>query len=361
MGSWNATCNISNLPICCGDKVRVLFLNKGPYSLDMPDNAKEFNEYNSREGVYHNSFWIPRMVPFKAIYSDSGEVQGIEQSLITDYFWRQLETDLVPVDKGENQYHDPSMTLEHVKEKSFEQVFWASGEGRLRINSRYTDYVMDETITDIKKQFAARKPAPPVANPCTHVFILEDVWQSMLSLPIQAEAYNRGSYKREVHPTWFAYRQASFVENLAKSIETIKGLSEERKELRDIYLNLDRIFPQALTVPFMQGIKYYYDCLVSDIASDKLDLEKDHKMIYETIDRIAEICAIDDIFDVTRKTWTLQSGCGSQTTNYKETAMFHKAMADVGFKQARALELEQQEWEEEDLLSATEAEKETNE
>jgi len=350
MGSWNATCNISNLPICSGDEVRLLFMTKGPYSLDKADNAKEFSEYNSREGCYQNSFWFPRMIPLKAVYSDCGDVDDLEKSLLTDYFWRQLETDVVAVEKGENKYHDPSFSLEDVKNRDFERLMWTSGEGRLRVNSRYNDYEMDGNIKDFLAREKTKKPAPPVANPCTHVFILDEVWEAMFNTKSDVEMYdykNKGTIKSD---SYYNYYLEAFTNYYETSILEMKGMDQEKRSWHRMISSIDRIVSQTLHVPFMQGVEFYLKTVIEDVLSQKLDYTKDELRIKEVLTRLSEVCAINDIYSVIRKSWTLQGGCGSQSSNYRETANFHQKMADIGAKYARKQEVEQQQWEEEELL-----------
>lgn len=67
MGSWNATCHLSNLPICCGEKVVVIPVVKS-------------HTYESEKGYYNyypNSCYTPLTPPIhSAQYADYGTIDG---------------------------------------------------------------------------------------------------------------------------------------------------------------------------------------------------------------------------------------------------------------------------------------------
>ena len=86
MGSWDNSCNISNLPITSGTPVRVLFLGKKIGAMDpLTPNALGAS-YNACEGCDSTDFWYPRTVPLQAVYYDYGQVDKIEEGLSLKMF-----------------------------------------------------------------------------------------------------------------------------------------------------------------------------------------------------------------------------------------------------------------------------------
>lgn len=63
MGSWNETCAISNLHICCGDEVVYLVLK---------------NQQEKASGCYVDSFWKPVLLPVFSTYEDYGSIASHE-------------------------------------------------------------------------------------------------------------------------------------------------------------------------------------------------------------------------------------------------------------------------------------------
>ena len=87
MGSWHATCNLSQLPITPGTKVRVLFLGRCPYSMDPGNEMQLSSGDNSKERCYSTDFWYPRTIPIKAVYDDYGRVTGIDETSLSYQFF----------------------------------------------------------------------------------------------------------------------------------------------------------------------------------------------------------------------------------------------------------------------------------
>lgn len=95
MGSFNATCIVSNLPIEAGTPVRYLNLTGSKYHRDGNDHV-----------CYVGGRWHLRGPAVRAKYNDYGSVEGMEESLATRVMFESLARDAVEKGVGDNQYHD---------------------------------------------------------------------------------------------------------------------------------------------------------------------------------------------------------------------------------------------------------------
>jgi len=118
LGSFNATCAISGLPIGPGDPVRYLLLS-GNYSERGPV-CMPFDK------------WEPRTFPIRAEYNDYGSIENPEEGIGPQLWLDGLKRDLVPQGWGDNSCHDvptdPDMT--------WGQLLEALWEGRVLIDPK---------------------------------------------------------------------------------------------------------------------------------------------------------------------------------------------------------------------------------
>lgn len=94
MGSFNATCVVSGLPITAGTKVRFLALTQNEYSR------------GNDHVCYVHGRWQLRTVPLRAVYNDYGSVEKIESGLAERVFFRSFEEDVIEKGLGDNSCHD---------------------------------------------------------------------------------------------------------------------------------------------------------------------------------------------------------------------------------------------------------------
>lgn len=114
MGSFAATCAVSNLPIECGDPVRWLLLNK----------------LNTDEGVVSiGGAWSVRALPLRAEYNDYGSICSWDDpdGHVVNSILDGLKLDLHEQGVGDNTVHDVAVK----KDMSFEQLLEAVWEGRV--------------------------------------------------------------------------------------------------------------------------------------------------------------------------------------------------------------------------------------
>src|SRR5574338_745990 len=117
MGSFNATCIVSNLPIEAGTPVRFLALTRSQYN--------EGNEHV----CYVGGRWQLRGAPIKAEYNDYGTIENWEKSFTTKIFFKSFDQDVVEKGVGDNQCHDVHVRV-GMSEDEWIDALW---EGRVEI------------------------------------------------------------------------------------------------------------------------------------------------------------------------------------------------------------------------------------
>jgi len=92
MGCWNATCQISQLPILHDTPIRFVLL-------------KQSNRYS--RGCYATDFWDPCLVPLRGVYDDYGSIEKIEECFNFEMWKSIIASSLVELPQGENAYRHP--------------------------------------------------------------------------------------------------------------------------------------------------------------------------------------------------------------------------------------------------------------
>lgn len=343
MGSWNATCNISQLPILPGDPVRVLFLSRCPYSMDPPNDLALGEGNNSRENCYPTDFWFPRTIPLKAEYADYGDVDKLENGLPLQLFWDQLKADMLPVPEGKNQYHDPGTK----EDMTWEHMWWVATEGRLRVNGNHErkDY------TDRTDFLDKGTPTAPKALPVCVVLIREDVFQAILGLTSPWDQPDRFSHVDPDEPK----EMQKALPYEAKLPEAIRVTYRRLRVLMDLTRKetpSERVFSRFMvrhelsntSPPFTLGVGYYLERLIELVDAKKI--KGSSKNIDKVLVSMAEILHVMKWYHATRRTWHPGTGCGSQGTEFEGTAQFHEAISMIGYKLFEKDELERGKWDE---------------
>jgi hypothetical protein len=93
MGSWDACCGISKLPIRIGDPVADFFIGEVAHYRD------------SGFICYSNDLWTPVTIQTYGVYDDYGRIVP-DIGWHTDYVAQMLSQHAVPLEQGENPYHD---------------------------------------------------------------------------------------------------------------------------------------------------------------------------------------------------------------------------------------------------------------
>ncbi len=145
MGSFNATCIISNLQIEAGTPVRFMALAKSAFYRD------------SEHICYVSGRWQVFGVPIQARYNDYGSVEKIQESLTSRLFFEALKQGSVEKGVGDNQCHDVEVRTDMLPE-GWLKALW---EGRVEVD----DYVFTFDRNRPGKTEAQTKWEPPVGVP----------------------------------------------------------------------------------------------------------------------------------------------------------------------------------------------------
>lgn len=116
MGSWNATCVLSNLPVLYSEEVYVFLLEEG----------KHYNKYIGNH-CYANNYYTLLPLYFKGTYNDYGACEDCHGDFLPEIL-EGIKKNLIELDLGENKYHD----IEVKKDKfDIDLLFNADHAGRL--------------------------------------------------------------------------------------------------------------------------------------------------------------------------------------------------------------------------------------
>ena len=118
MGSFNATCIVSNLQIEAGEPVRFLALTASKYHADGNDHI-----------CYVSGRWQLRCPPIRAQYNDYGTIEHLKKRLANRVFFESLSRDCVEKGVGDNQCHDVQVR----KGMTHRQWLEALWEGRVYV------------------------------------------------------------------------------------------------------------------------------------------------------------------------------------------------------------------------------------
>lgn len=146
MGSFDGTCMISGLPIGGGERIKMILIKKSGTN----DGAGYL--------CHPYSAWSPVSPPISGRYDDYGRCEvDDDQRLVLDFALKALNEVHMPVEQGENQYHD--IALPDIL--SEENLSEGLRTGRILLKNSYP---------------------PGTTAPMTSVFIREDIWDALLSI-----------------------------------------------------------------------------------------------------------------------------------------------------------------------------------
>lgn len=284
MGSWNNTCNVSQLSIGYNKPVRALFLQMSHGTIQ-PQNKILVGKSNdfARERCYSTDFWHPFSVCIKGEYADYGRIGEIKNDLEVLSFNHVLNQQLIPVEKGENPYHDPNSFVG----MDWDEMWNVASEGRLRVRN------------DQNK-----------AVPLVGVLILDDVWRELV-----------GDCKAQVKVLdSMLDRSLTFIkENKDKPIYYFEMMDDETRQTFGYGSCME-----------MGAIKNQFDFVRDEIHNQTFDRKSPE--VKNFINSLAETLAANYRYNSLRKTWHPGTGLGSQSTDYDSAAQFYTALAAIANK-----------------------------
>ena len=332
MGSWNATCQISQMPIGYGEKVRFLLLTKNPFKMDTAEGdaysymekgqkKEDFgwqpNSDAGREGCYSEDFWKPEFVSVRAIYNDYGSVEDIDTESLNWSFWLDtIKNRMYELKQGSNAYHDPAVS----KNMSVRDILEVLQEGRLIFNYDYKNYKV----------------------PVCQTMIREDVYQEMLGLNLKDRwsTRTRDYTPQAIFEDSLKFFTAERIEEAKKRVitdkETLEVLRKSSERLGFQYNELKQKYSSSAMVFFNAGTGFfsieremedYFNWILRGLIEDKFSLNSDKFL--QLLKDLSEHMFITTAYSFLRKTWHPGTGCGSQSSNYKACHDYYLKMAKI--------------------------------
>ncbi len=138
MGSWDACCGLSKMPIRCGDEVVDFFIG-------------EVGSFRDSGFIcYSNDLWAPITIQTYGEYRDYGEIEP-QYGWHTDYVVKAFKECVVELEQGDNQYHDIPVKRDDI---TYDFIQNAVHEGRLFVHLSGS---MRATLESIRTESKAPK------------------------------------------------------------------------------------------------------------------------------------------------------------------------------------------------------------
>jgi hypothetical protein len=305
---------ISGMPIGVGDSVRVILIKKSAYSL------------GTGISCYPWDFWSPVSPPFRGKYDDYARValEAGEKDLV-DFVLGSLASVHVPVELGENEYHD--IAVPNIQ--TWEMVENACIEGRLVFKNSYS-----------------KVPTSPV----NRVLIREDVWQSFLGV----ESY--GDYP---------VRTMKFIQDGAlESFEPFVGIGANERELRFAKMMAEGFQRDKIPFPlYFGGEGYSYiikDQIIgnaqNNIANGTWTMTS--PVLRQLVDSLVELAYMSGQMRSPGHMWAPMMTSG-QEEHWDNVVRFYKNMVAIATVKAEEEAAERAKWaaEEKEILAEIRAKK----
>ena len=130
MGSFNAICALSGLPILPGDPVKLLFLTSSPY--------------RNNNCCYNNDKMFVRTIPISGFYDDYGRIE-YEKNHLTQLICDVFKQDIIYQPMGKNQYHEHALDSSFV----FADLLNSALQGKLFVKDGYS--LRSKSPKEVKK------------------------------------------------------------------------------------------------------------------------------------------------------------------------------------------------------------------
>lgn len=125
MGCFNGTCGVSNLPIISGDQIALLFL----VSNSAPDNDAGH--------CHSNDMWSPSFFPLYGEYNDYGSIENYKNDWITKDILARVKAHVIEKEAGENEYHDLEVKADTIN--TMEDLLELIYKSRIEIKQWHTE------------------------------------------------------------------------------------------------------------------------------------------------------------------------------------------------------------------------------
>lgn len=346
MGSSNATCALSNLPLLEGDPCVFLILTRNPCN------------NGSSLGNYHNAFWFVRSIPLFGTYADYGGMSWDgEEETVTKSIEDQFKVDLrrqrpkAPNEEvsdfefsdlldwflsGEVSVEDPSMTqfIEHYA-PLYEKTIREHGpteEETYKGDKKVPNYKEAKERNQIRSH-SRRYFQRAKTLPCTSVLIHRGVWDSFCDF--RYEDWD-GPWPKTIKD--FREDAKVFLTGMRKSFKKASPLrhSDNPADLFRFAVNncrkendFSRLFEGSSnsTPPFQSGPETAFEQL---LCSNGFNFEDPSVLI--SADRLCQLAVVERFLLSTRRAWFPTTGAGSQGEDYDKHLEYYIRCAQLAKK-----------------------------
>lgn len=344
MGSFNGTCMVSNLPIVCGDKVKLVLLYNPSLVIH-----KEDNPFIQSGICYSTAFLQPAFLPISCVYSDYGGVNDITKDWNYDLITNVLKKDLgESITIGNNKLTDWSLEdiITGIKKGDVRYTNISRKEAE---NKQFADmYVksfdsdVDSSVPKAYRELAKKElKVEEHTLEMTFVMILEDVWDHLID-NYDGEFHTDLKSDDDTLPynvsgkVYYKRKYDKYLDRIESVKSKVIGEDydefDKRMDMRDLKDN--SIFNNAYT----GGNDLYsyedYDVVFNDDAINTDTLFK----------QWSELKIISSIVSKSRRLWMPQSGAGSQSEYWD----MYKVLSDITIKICDDKIEERRKWDEDE-------------
>lgn len=304
MGCWNKTCAISHLPIFDQEDVMLVLLRNNTL-------------HKSRSLCHNTGLWLPVGAPVFSKYNDYGGIEEPEpkKSRWAPWILDFLQKSVMPLEVGENKYHDIAVNAETLKD--WKGVNEAIHENRLdiKVNANRGQWERGEV---------------------NQAMIKMSVVEELLKFPMQV--YNYTTHRGEKVSFEKFYEGALDYFEYYNKLEGMDRYREYDPTLpRAKDWHLSRVFGDA-------GELYYCPIRVLMNLKELRNSEKFKASIFKEIVReVAMFAWVHMIMEMGRTIWTPQGGEGGQDTDSHCQVAMAKATIEIAKKDAKRWDDEESE------------------
>ena len=340
MGCWNGTCMISNLPIISGEKVKLIFLKKGN------------EQYVGNSAVCHSiELLTPINMAISAEYNDYGSVENIEKDWNHDIILKYFESYFkngIRCDGEEKNKFDLSDIIDGIERGSlesrvktgilsdYEYVYQFDKMKNDNEENKSLIAYIDNELSNLKKETKNW-----INVEMSFVMIRQDVWETIVNNMSSLKNYFYGidipKYPTKItYLKYFELRWENYIKKFKESVT-------ENEKLRFALDFENRIFGgNGESSP-----RYLFSLEYSKYLHDNIN----NLEIVSTIKKLwIESKMIEQYVSLSRKTWMIQSGAGSQNADYDLMLLHGQMIVDIANKKIN----ENDDYEEDEEESAEE-------
>jgi hypothetical protein len=293
MGSWNQTCAVSNLPITAGTEVVTFFTSEVPGNEDPRKYLTPFPFYS--EGRY----------------DDYGQVEN-ERGTMLAVIISTLSSRCLPVEAGENQYHENEVVPESF---TWDSIMLADRQDRLK----------SEISVGQKK----------IITPIKHLQVRRDVFDTIMENHLTCW-WKEGSYGDQ--PT-FADIIDDYPVFYRKAKESLESDDILKRWTDPLGNNPDR--DNHISLALCDNM-YNKSCGVMDarvIIKAAIEMGGTEEQVYPIVENAIQMEVLNSFMQQTHRQWQIPGYAGQEGDTRA-----HQLLASMIIDIAEARELECDEW-----------------